>query len=246
MIDKSSGKDANATAGQTKPLTPADLLVQGCEPKRRYTRAAPANQPEQVAFVRGVGERLKIARELCSMSLAEAASRLGFSTQASLSKLETAKHVATIPLYLLADAARVYEVSTDYLLGITDELRQQARVQTSQDVTRWLHTSMERARRQELEMLNLVHEEVTVALVGLRDVTLLVQEADAAVNRFREINPRFEGMKGGATVLRRMSDAMLGVSRTAAAVTKFKMMMHASRLSAPVEPQTQALFEFSK
>lgn len=229
--------------GSKPPLAPADLLVSACEPKRRYHRRAPATQPEQVAFVRVVGERLKLARELNALSLAEAAKRLGFATQASLSKLETAKHVATIPLYVLADAAKMYEVSADYLLGLTDDLKQQARVQISRQTGAWLQTSLERSHRAQMEMLCLLHEEIVVALTGLRDVSLLVQDIDTAVTRFRELNPRFDGMRGGSPVLHSTQEAMKGVARTAAAVTKFKAMMQAAGLSSAM-PSAQAQMNF--
>lgn len=234
------------TATNKKPTkTPepgqADLSVRSCEPKRKFHRKAAPKQPEQVAFVREVGERLKQARLLNQMSLGEAASRMGYADQANLSKLETAKHVTTIPLLALADAAKLYEVPADYLLCLTDELSHQPRVQLSREINSWLANMVERRHKTEYEMLCLLHEEVSAIFTAFKEISVLVQGLDEALARFKELNPRFENMRGGATVQLRTTELMGTTARVQSSLNKFRHQMQAARMS-PTPAAQAALF----
>lgn len=68
-----------------------------------------------------VGQRLKSARELAALSTAEAARRLGIKSASRLTRAEHSSYPKGITPQLLADAARVYGVSADYLLGRSDD-----------------------------------------------------------------------------------------------------------------------------
>ncbi|MBT9496247.1 MAG: helix-turn-helix transcriptional regulator [Zoogloea sp.] len=68
-----------------------------------------------------VGQRLKSARDLACLSTAEAARQLGIKSPSRLTSAEHPSHPKGITPQLLADAARVYGVSADYLLGRADD-----------------------------------------------------------------------------------------------------------------------------
>ena len=68
-----------------------------------------------------VGQRLKSARDLACLSTDEAARRLGIKSPSRLTRAEHSSYPKGITPQLLADAARVYGVSADYLLGRADD-----------------------------------------------------------------------------------------------------------------------------
>lgn len=81
-----------------------------------------------------VGQRLKSAREIACLSTAEAARRLGIKSPSRLTRAEHPSHPKGITPQLLADAARVYGVSADYLLGRADDWESPAELPPLADV----------------------------------------------------------------------------------------------------------------
>lgn len=72
-----------------------------------------------------VGQRLKSARDIACLTPAEAAQRLGIKP-ARLTRAEHLSYPKGITPQLLADAARTYGVSADYLLGRADDWENRA------------------------------------------------------------------------------------------------------------------------
>jgi transcriptional regulator with XRE-family HTH domain len=81
-----------------------------------------------------VGQRLKAARDLACLSTDEAARRLGIKSPSRLTRAEHPSHPKGITPQLLADAARVYGVSADYLLGRADDWENRAELPPLADV----------------------------------------------------------------------------------------------------------------
>lgn len=81
-----------------------------------------------------VGQRLKSAREIACLSTAEAARRLGIKSPPRLTRAEHSSYPKGITPQLLADAARVYGVSADYLLGRADDWENRAELPPLADV----------------------------------------------------------------------------------------------------------------
>lgn len=76
----------------------------------------PELRRKQTEAVKTIGARLKASRVLCNLSLSEAARRLGYANPSKLSKVENATDTNSVPLWLIRDAAELYEVSTEYFL----------------------------------------------------------------------------------------------------------------------------------
>lgn len=81
-----------------------------------------------------VGQRLKSARDLACLSTDEAARQLGIKSPSRLTSAEHPSHPKGITPQLLADAARVYGVSADYLLGRADDWDSRAELPPLADV----------------------------------------------------------------------------------------------------------------
>lgn len=78
-----------------------------------------SNRPKATPAV--VGQRLLFAREMAGLSTAEAARKLGIRRPSHLRRAEHQSHPRGITPRLLADAAQAYNVSADYLLGLTED-----------------------------------------------------------------------------------------------------------------------------
>ena len=66
-----------------------------------------------------VGERLRAARERAGMDQIDVAVGIGFSAHTAISNIECGR--SAIHVDRVAPAARLLQVSADYLLGLTDD-----------------------------------------------------------------------------------------------------------------------------
>ena len=166
---------------------------------------------DQALLVRTIGERLRQARELCNLSQSAAAKRLGYANPSKLSKIETATDTNSVPLWLIPRAAMLYEVSVDFLFGVSSEWE----VGVPRGTQAWLLDAWERMRERDLTALDCLHREVASVA---KFTTKLAEEGRAAsdaLNVFRAMNSHFDQTRGGADLLlrldriRRQSDAAL-------------------------------------
>ncbi|MBD9356797.1 hypothetical protein [Methylomonas albis] len=138
------------------------------------------------------------ARELNGLSGVEAAALLGYQNSSKLSKIEHASDPQTIPAFLPYKAAIVYQVSLDFLFGLSDDWQRDPVIAQEQQIKRALEqvTADENSAIRDLfEQLTIVEQAATVAFNRFGEIKRIV-------NRFREINPEFDELKLGAKLLR--------------------------------------------
>lgn len=175
---------------------------------------------ERYALVRTLGERMRQARELCNLSQSAAARRLGYANPSKLSKIEAAVDVASVPLWLIQRAAEVYEVSVDFLFGFTDDWETGARMTQEREVSAWLVRAWNDARVRDVQARLQLENQLAVIHETIAGSSHAVAELEAALKRFIELNPEFEGdMRGG----NRLATAVEGVA-AAAAIGRSKMI----------------------
>lgn len=152
---------------------------------------------EQAAVVKTIGARMREARELCNMSQSAAARRLGYSNPSKLSKVEGATDTNSAPLWLIVRASKLYDVSVDFLFGVSDDFETglQRPVQT------WLIGELEKSRLADMKALEKLHRRVSVVCSLLPSVADEASRAVAAIRRFQELNPEFDDLRGGATLI---------------------------------------------
>lgn len=163
----------------------------------RKTTLHSTTRAEMAAAVKVIGARFRQAREMCNLSQSVAAKRLGYANQSKLAKVEGATDTNSVPLWLILRAAKVYEVSTDFLLGASDDWETGARMTQEREVSPWLFDAFNRVSRQQMQVLRRLHDR----LEGMQDVMGTMFEsaegAHAALQRFTELNPGFVDMKAG-------------------------------------------------
>ena len=169
-------------------------------------------------------ERLREARLLCSLSQQEAAQRLGLSKAAELKKIEDIKDSDRIPLWLIARAAQVYEVSVDYLFGASDDWETGARMTQERETSAWLFEAWEKMRQRDLEVLGKLRDQIKAMEVAALQVPDAIDEVESALMKFRSLNPRFDDeLIGGARLVGSGARAVEAASKARIKLKRFKV-----------------------
>ncbi|WP_060083315.1 helix-turn-helix domain-containing protein [Burkholderia ubonensis] len=117
-------------------LAPEDSLLGGSCTSREHPTDAQAQQalkrfvrdkskPEELETLR---YNLIVARVMSGMTAVEAAEKLGYANSTQLSLIESGKRKIPDDRQFIVDAARVYAVSVDFLLGLSPHMEYDARV----------------------------------------------------------------------------------------------------------------------
>jgi len=189
------------------------------KPTTRFT----TTRQEQAAAVKMIGARMRQARELCNLSQNAAAKRLGYSNSSKLSKVEGATDTNSVPLWLIIRAAKVYEVSVDFLFGASDDWETGARMTQEREVSAWLHDVFEKARLRDMQTLRLLHDRVQTLAETVADMVALTEDAGLALTRFAELNPAFEEMRAGSRLVSAVERASNAAKSAKAKMARFRM-----------------------
>ena len=151
------------------------------------TAATPASRLRlrQVDVVKTIGARLKASRELNNLSLSEAAARLGYSNPSKLSKVENATDTNSVPLWLIRDAARLYDVSTEYLFGLSDDWE----TGVPRGLSGWILDEWEYQRRRDAAALANLAGRVDACVTLIPALAADAVAVRVALDRIAELNP---------------------------------------------------------
>ena len=171
---------------------------------RKKAAAALSVKQEQAQIVKLIGDRMRQARELCNLSQTEAAKRLGYANSSKLSKVEHATDTYSMPLWLLLRASKVYEVSIDFLFGVSESFDLSSRMSQERAVSSWLFEAFQKRQTQDMCVLRQLH----VRLEAMNRVAATIfDQTDRTVDafvKFRSRNPEFDEMPAGATLVNRI------------------------------------------
>lgn len=130
------------------------------------------------------GDRLREARELCGMSQRVAAERLGYANGSRLARIERAVD-AVVPILLIRRAAILYEVSSDWLLGLSDDWSSTA---SGRDLSAYLLRSWERQRSLDMAAVARLHDEIVAVKRGVESCVSMAVDVESALERFAMAN----------------------------------------------------------
>ena len=181
---------------------------------------------EKIAF----GRRLRHAREIAGMSLTEAAPKFGYVQPVQLSYMENGSRMAT--LRVLRQATELYGTTMDYLCGFADDTDRDPANAALRHITARVSADVQRlVNTMAKTSVEVVRELMPSSAQGQR-VAALAIEANMAMARFVQHNKRFEDMRGGAELLRKVQAAAeAGVTYTAQ-VERAKRLMQMSATQA--------------
>ncbi len=189
--------------------------VTGQPPKVRDHREAQAIQI--------IGARLRDARmRLCNMSQRLAAEKLTLANSGMLAKFENATDNRNIPLWLIRRAASLYEVSIDWLFGETEDWETGHRMTQERETSRWLFDVWEKAREMDIQHLRLLNDKLEALTAITGEMTKAANDAEAALDRFAEVNEGFEDMKAGAPLVGSIARIAAAAQHGAARLERIK------------------------
>lgn len=155
---------------------------------------------EQAELVRVIGDRLRDARELCNLSQSVAARRFGYSNPSKLSKVELATDTNSVPLWLIARAAKLYEVSLDFLFGFTDDWE----TGVPRGVQGFMLDAWEKARQRDMAALVRLHEEIAAVSQQVTALAASACEVAESLSTYRARNPLFDEAPASAMLAGRI------------------------------------------
>lgn len=165
-----------------------------------------------------VGARLMQAREMCGMTLSEAARQLGYANPSKLSKVEHASTDASVPFWLIPEAAQLYDVSTEFLFGLSDDFE----TGCWRGITPFLQQQWDTQRKRDLKALAVLNKRVMTAVDVLPALAAASDYMLGAVEVLKEKNRDFDDMPGGA----RLQAAARRLQTTAAEAVKAQRHLH--------------------
>ncbi|OAI25083.1 MULTISPECIES: hypothetical protein [Methylomonas] len=142
------------------------------------------------------GARMLQARELCGLEQIEAAPLFGFANSSRLSKIEspTCESLAYIQPKVLVPAVLNYGVSADFLFGFSNypqrDVKQSRENQVADLLTDLIANEIADIRRL-VDTVNQIAKQT-------QRFAEKTQEIQQALDRFRQLNPDFDDMSGGA------------------------------------------------
>jgi transcriptional regulator with XRE-family HTH domain len=176
-------------------------------PRPERDEAAERNL-EQCAIVRTIGQRLREARELCNMSQLMAAERLGYSNSSKLAKVENSSDTCSVPLWLIVRAAKLYDVSVDFLFGLSDDWESDPAARNANAIHHFLLEARAREAAREIEALRRFGSRLDLIETATVELSDAMDWLFAVIIRFWELNKaEFEDMKGGATLVKALEKA---------------------------------------
>ncbi len=189
--------------------------------------AQQSNKAVQAAVVKILGERLKTARELCNMSLSIAAKRLGYANPSKLSKVENATDTNSVPVLLIVNAAKLYEVSIDYLFGLTDDWDNGLEVKPEREVTGWIAELFDRDMIILKRSLCVINKKLQAEMDVIIKLSESMGEIDQALGRVMELNPEFDEMRAGNRLVTSVEAGRIVANNAKVSLKRFKLEMNA-------------------
>lgn len=201
-------------------LHEADYELEGDAVAVPKSRREPERKIEQATIVKSIGQRMRQAREMCNLSQIEAARRFGYSNPSKLSKIEGATDTNSVPLWIIARAAQMYEVSIDFLFGASDDWETGARMTQERAVSAWLFGEFDRQQKMGMRTLYSLNDQLEVLADILPGSHGAALEVGRALDRYRQLNwAAYEDMRGGAK-LESAIDAL--IKRTTAGADAYR------------------------
>ncbi|MBY0475432.1 MAG: helix-turn-helix domain-containing protein [Nitrosomonas sp.] len=159
---------------------------------------------DRTRLVKMLGKRLREAREIHGLSQSQAAKRLGYSNSSKLAKIEAGSDTNSIPLWLIVRAAKLYHVSIDFLFGESSDWEMSAEAITERETQKWLFEAWEQGRKDDMDKVRRLQDRINAVTKFMKHFFGSSVDLEIALEKFIELNPEFNEMKGSNTLLSRV------------------------------------------
>ena len=162
---------------------------------------------EDVELFKVVGARMKDGRELCGYTLSKAAKLLSIERN-FLAKIEAAQNLWVVPLTVIYKASSLYDISTDFIFGFTNDDWERDPVVLNE---RQFGVLVHKYHINELSKMSIKVAQQQQKINALSKSTELIitaiSELSEAVNVFKKLND-FDDLKAGSKLAYRMNKAV--------------------------------------
>lgn len=173
--------------------------------------------------LKAIGERMREARDLAAYSQIKAAKKMGYRNSSRLNKIECGTDVSSISVDTIIKAANIYNVSTDFLLGLSDDWERDAKIAQEIDISKYLVHLFTSLHMCDINAIRQLNNRMSVLSHSVQVYDEHVKECCIAIKRFSELNPTFETeMRGGSRLLNAIHNAEHAVYNAKALMRRFK------------------------
>lgn len=200
------------------------------------------NRQEQQALAAAVGERLKEAREMVGLNQLQAAKHMGYANSTKLSKIESGKHSSQIPMWVIKRASQLYDVSADYLLGVTETMERNEKTGNGQaqhtEMMIHMREDWDRLRGRDIAVMAALNTRIGRLEQGVHHLDDVATTALTAMRRVIEINPKWQAIRGG----QRLVDAVESTAYAARNARQELRIVKKASLNTSLAPQLDLVF----
>jgi transcriptional regulator with XRE-family HTH domain len=161
---------------------------------------------KQAEIVKTFGARMVQARELCGFSQKKAAKLLGYGNSSKLAKIEGATDTNSVPLWLIPKAAEVYEVSIDFLFGVSECWQREPIAAQEQQVEKWLEIHWKQVQAVQDQAFKALHAKQAELSESVDRTLRRSKENLQQIEQVRRNNRAFDDLRGGAKLLRLLAE----------------------------------------
>lgn len=194
-------------ATQKRQYQQSSQRYEHLEPSQAPPTGEKAKRIESARLNRVFGERMYAARvDICGMAQQQAAKLLGYATSAPLAKIEAG---GKFPMWLVPVASRVYRVTTDYLLGVSEVDYEVAKPGTEweRDIVNASAGHLKILMEEHARFLKSVAKTTSVTVDGTAALIQRASQSREAFDFVRQHNPTlWAEAKGGARLERTMDE----------------------------------------
>jgi transcriptional regulator with XRE-family HTH domain len=185
---------------------------------------------KQAEIVKTFGARMVQARELCGFSQKKAAKLLGYGNSSKLAKIEGATDTNSVPLWLIPKAAEVYEVSIDFLFGVSECWQREPIAAQEQHVEKWLEAQWQQVKESQDSAFKALHDKQTELSETIDRTLRRSKENLQQIEQVRRNNRAFDDLRGGAKLLRLLAETAEDAMGLGFELEKLRTLAEAERV----------------
>jgi transcriptional regulator with XRE-family HTH domain len=187
-----------------------------------------SRRTEYEQVVQTLGERMKAARELCGFSQIQAAKLLGYANSSKLAKIEG--EIDSVPLWLIPRAAEVYQVSIDFLFGVSDCWQRDPLAAQEQHVGHWLEARWQEVKDVQDDAFKALHAKQAELSAAVDRTLRRSKENLECLDHVRKHNKAFDDLRGGAKLLRLLAETAEDAMGLGFELEKLRTLSEAERV----------------
>lgn len=141
----------------------------------------------EIALIQAIGRRMADARMLCGYTQTKAAHLLGIKP-IMLGKLEAGVNVKYVPLSLVHRAARLYDISLDFIFGESEDWELAPEVQAERSFGVGIHAWHQQQLSSLAFKFSAQHRKQQVLVKAVKLFTHAADEVQEAMTQFKGVN----------------------------------------------------------